>query len=185
MSKLVEIKNYKETRKAYYRNNKEKIDNQSKKYALLHPELIKQNSRRWYEKNKEYIKEKMQVVKESPDFKKKRSSYNKKYREGSKVRLRKYYIENRDKILTRTRNYTYKRNFGITIEEYDRMLKDQNQSCGICKISEKKWRKRFSVDHCHKTGKVRGLLCGKCNSVLGFVSDSTEILSNCINYLNK
>lgn len=52
--------------------------------------------------------------------------------------------------------------------------------CKVCKSKE-----RLHVDHCHKTGKFRGILCAKCNKALGLLNDSTEQLQNMINYLNS
>jgi hypothetical protein len=90
-----------------------------------------------------------------------------------------------------SKNRHLKRKFGITIEEYNSMLKSQNGVCAICKINETSIRVKnnrhidLSIDHCHKTGKVRGLLCFKCNSSLGKFKDSIETLQNAIDYLKK
>lgn len=79
------------------------------------------------------------------------------------------------------------RNFGITKEEYEAMAEAQNHCCAICGTPETAKRGRttlkLAVDHNHKTGKVRGLLCGTCNRKLGvlenesFVAAATEYLS--------
>jgi hypothetical protein len=60
----------------------------------------------------------------------------------------------------------FKRAYGITVEDYETMLANQN---GVCKICNRpcKSGKSLAVDHCHETGKVRGLLCAKCNTNLG------------------
>ena len=80
------------------------------------------------------------------------------------------------------------RNFNITIEDYEQMLKDQNNVCAICGQAETKVYSgkviSLAVDHCHDTGAVRGLLCSKCNTALGGFNDSQEILEKAINYLN-
>ncbi len=76
------------------------------------------------------------------------------------------------------------RKYGITIEEYEQMLKDQNGVCKICKGPDPAG-KDFAVDHCHVTGKVRGLLCQNCNTSLGLMKDSHVNLSNAINYLSQ
>ena len=78
-------------------------------------------------------------------------------------------------------NNHIKQRYGITSDEYLEMLEQQNGVCKIC--HEPSQRKRLSVDHCHDTGKVRGLLCERCNSVLGRVKDSVLILENAANYL--
>lgn len=75
---------------------------------------------------------------------------------------------------------------GITSKEYELMLKEQNGSCKICgKGYEKQRYKRLAVDHCHKTKKVRGLLCYQCNSALGLFYDNSELLGKAIAYLEK
>lgn len=58
--------------------------------------------------------------------------------------------------------------YGLTPEDYDRMLERQDNSCKICKRSCSSG-KKLAVDHCHNTGKVRGLLCASCNTRLGFI----------------
>ena len=67
------------------------------------------------------------------------------------------------------------------------MLEKQNGVCKICgdkeTTSENGVTRRLAVDHCHSTGKVRGLLCGKCNKSLGGFKDSKELLLKVINYL--
>lgn len=79
---------------------------------------------------------------------------------------------------------TIKSRYGITREDYDGMLSSQNYVCAICsKPDNIGW--CLSVDHDHKTGKVRGLLCNSCNHGLGHFRDSPEILIKAANYLGK
>jgi hypothetical protein len=77
----------------------------------------------------------------------------------------------------------YRTRYGITIEDYDRMFKEQNGRCAICK-TDKPIREHFHIDHCHETKKVRGLLCIRCNSGLGSFKDSKKLLWIAMNYLN-
>ena len=82
------------------------------------------------------------------------------------------------------RKYDLKRTYGITLEEYNDMLKSQNNSCKICKSENAGGiHNKFYVDHCHKTGKVRGLLCTGCNLALGVFRDSIEIMLRAIEYI--
>jgi len=74
------------------------------------------------------------------------------------------------------------------LSDYDTMLKNQNGLCGMCKTSKNNTTrsgkvKRFNIDHCHNSGKVRGLLCSFCNSLLGYAKDSIETLESAIRYL--
>ncbi len=81
------------------------------------------------------------------------------------------------------------KNYGITEVQYNLMLKSQNGVCKICKQPEtvKQYGKvrRLSVDHCHKTNKVRGLLCLRCNTLLAHVENRPEILEAIPKYLQK
>ena len=74
--------------------------------------------------------------------------------------------------------YTYK----ISIEEYEKKLKEQNYCCAICNRHQSKFKRKLAVDHDHKTGKVRDLLCAGCNVDVSVVEDRLEIL---LKYLNK
>lgn len=79
--------------------------------------------------------------------------------------------------------------FGLSAEQYNKMIVDQNNLCFICKKPETKTYKgkpyALAVDHCHTTGKIRKLLCHNCNVTLGRVEDNTEILENMIKYLQE
>ncbi len=80
------------------------------------------------------------------------------------------------------------RTYGITSVDYARMLEEQNGVCYICYrkniILKKGMHKgNLCVDHCHDTGRVRGLLCHNCNRALGLLQDSTERLERAIAYL--
>ena len=74
--------------------------------------------------------------------------------------------------------------YKLTVEDYQKLLCDQSYVCALC---HKPWssKKNFDVDHCHKTGKVRGLLCQKCNKGLGHFYDDPELLLMAIDYLSK
>lgn len=80
--------------------------------------------------------------------------------------------------------YRLKKVYGITPEEYRKILVEQNYVCAICFESELHQR-NLAVDHNHKTGKVRGLLCQRCNTLLGLGEDNLGILRNATEYLLK
>jgi hypothetical protein len=77
-----------------------------------------------------------------------------------------------------------KRRFGITLEEYLAMESAQEGLCAICGRPEPSG-KNMAVDHCHKTGKVRGLLCHLCNRSLGGFGDDPEVVRAALTYLLK
>jgi hypothetical protein len=84
------------------------------------------------------------------------------------------------------------RKFGITIQQYNQMLEDQDGVCAICGKPEKTRRRkktddneRLAVDHCHETGKVRGLLCFKCNTAIGSLGDNEDMVRRVVAYLSN
>jgi len=96
---------------------------------------------------------------------------------------RKHYYNNREKELTRHRRYRLLTNYGMTLESYDEMVKLQNGRCLICQDLPKGRWGVLHVDHCHETGKVRGLLCVGCNKALGFLNDNPDLAEALADYL--
>ena len=82
------------------------------------------------------------------------------------------------------RKHNLKRMFGISLEDYDLKLEQQKNVCAICGGLCKSG-KRLAVDHDHKTGKIRDLLCGNCNGGLGKFQDNPELLIKAADYLRK
>lgn len=72
--------------------------------------------------------------------------------------------------------------YGLTQETFNQMLEDQSHQCKVCGVDIDI---SCHVDHCHKTGVVRGLLCHKCNCGLGFFKDKTSLLEKALRYLNE
>ena len=87
------------------------------------------------------------------------------------------------------KNIKLKRAYGITLDEYEKLLSKQDKKCAICGIDNNgKYRNKpraFAVDHCHTTGKIRGLLCSDCNTGIGLLKDNINFLQSAIKYLNK
>lgn len=79
-------------------------------------------------------------------------------------------------------NSRYKQ-YNLTEEDYNLLYSLQEGKCKICGISQFKLKTKLAVDHCHKTGKVRGLLCTKCNLGLGYFNDNYLILEKATEYL--
>lgn len=115
----------------------------------------------------------------------------KKYRKEHIKEMKKYKINMILKNPLYYRNSQLKSLFGITIEQYQKLRKKQNDVCAICGKKETVFDKRInqvrslSVDHCHKTGKVRGLLCQNCNTAIGRWKDDIKIMKKAIKYLEK
>lgn len=94
-------------------------------------------------------------------------------------------IKNIEKRLVSERRQNLKK-YGVTPEFYDELLESQNGKCAICESSDPSGRgTRFHLDHNHETGKVRGLLCSKCNTGIGLLKDSKEIIRKALIYLEK
>jgi len=131
-----------------------------------------------------------------PKVKKRKADKIKEYRKNPKVK--KYFAkkqkewrdkpENKKKVqkrnlkphkMKRKAELHLLRKYELTLDDYNKILSKQNNKCAICKIKMEK----PNVDHCHKTGIVRGILCAPCNKGLGNFKDNIEYLKEAINYL--
>ena len=99
---------------------------------------------------------------------------------------RRYRKTDKGKKVTRNTNL---KKYGLTADEYDRMHKDHKGVCAICKQPETKKNQygvmKLAVDHCHDTGKIRGLLCMCCNRALGLLKENENTISCLANYVAK
>jgi hypothetical protein len=75
--------------------------------------------------------------------------------------------------------------YNITEQDYNLLYKLQDGECAICKTSQFKLKTKLAVDHCHKTGKVRGLLCSSCNCALGLLKDNKHVIQEALKYLKN
>ena len=89
----------------------------------------------------------------------------------------------------RTAHHDLWKHYKVTLDWYEETLAKQNGVCAICKQEEfsviRNKKIKLSVDHSHESGKIRGLLCTKCNRGLGLFKDSKELLINAIKYLGE
>jgi hypothetical protein len=83
------------------------------------------------------------------------------------------------------KKYKWKFNFNLTPEDYNKMFEDQHGCCAVCKRHQCNFTRRLCVDHCHITGKVRGLLCGGCNTAQGLLKEDIDIIDSLKEYINK
>ena len=136
-----------------------------------------ENKSKWVERQAD-----TEVKKRKNDSRREKYKNDPEYRERAKQQARE---SNRRNPATKIAQHLAE--FGITIDEYDRMLEKQEYKCAICGgIGDVRNRYRMlSVDHDHKTGKVRGLLCFKCNFLLGNARDDVSILQKAIDYLEE
>lgn len=99
---------------------------------------------------------------------------------------KKWVKENPDKAYRSRRNTCLKRNYNITLQEYESLLVAQNHSCAICKTKSPGGRGGiFVVDHCHKTNVVRKLLCTKCNCAIGLLNEDPKLFEAAKNYIKE
>lgn len=84
---------------------------------------------------------------------------------------RRYRTENLARVATAKRAWYFRSRYGITLEDRERMLEAQSYACAMCGAALVGGRQTH-VDHCHVSGVVRGILCLRCNTVLGFVEDA-------------
>ena len=108
--------------------------------------------------------------------------------------LTSYRLANREKILKR-KNIWKKKNpdkvksaslmsdYGINLNEYNNLLLKQKYCCAICEANQATLTLALAVDHCHKTNKIRGLLCQRCNRAIGLFNDDAKYLKAAIAYL--
>ena len=122
-----------------------------------------------------------------------------KFKEKERIRKQRYYKNNSKSIREKVANYNklnsekrrlvvkkswIKCKYGIVYEDYLSMHREQDYKCKICKRHADEFKKGLVVDHNHKTGKVRALLCTNCNSQL-HVLENKELYDKYMNYLNS
>jgi hypothetical protein len=107
-----------------------------------------------------------------------------KYRKKNPEIYRKASLKNWHSLDAEKRQARWIKRYGITANDYKQLLEKQ---ASVCKICQKPCSSRqfLSVDHCHKTGKVRGLLCVKCNTALGMLDDNIQHFETAIKYLKS
>ena len=126
-------------------------------------------SQEYYQRTKEAHKERNRKWREKN--RERRKTYQKEYHERNKNKARQYGWE-----------YQLRTQYSITKEDYETILSSQIGCCAICKG---KCTRRFAVDHDHNTGKIRGLLCNKCNRGLGLFLDNPNYLEAAAKYIKQ
>lgn len=144
--------------KGEYKTSQQKRDAQAR-YRDRHRDKIREKARLKREENREVYK-----------------AYHQNYY---------FTIEKNNPTTIERKNNTRRINkYGVTPEKYQEMLDEQSHVCAICGGTNPDGRQLF-IDHCHKTNKVRGLLCTTCNSGIGYLDDSPEMLRRAWQYLCK
>lgn len=171
-----------EYKREHYQENKEELKKKHKAYRDKPEVKAKSKIRRkkYYQENKQEIARKNKIIRGGDN----KESYNqsqKKYREN-----------NPEKVLC----YRLRNAYGIDLQEYTRMYEEQGKKCTVCcdelvhgldcmSKSDPNWIRRAIVDHCHTTGKVRDLICTRCNTALGLLREDIKIFKGAIKYIKK
>ena len=153
-----------------YKNKEDANRRRNERYAALSPEEKAAKNKAHYEQTKNWYKERRQQRTDrereryntDPEFRAKRCA---------------------DKAANRDRSKEYarevRRQYGITIEDVQKMTEAQENKCAICQETMTK----PHVDHCHKSGRVRAILCAACNKGLGCFKDNALLLESAMHYI--
>lgn len=104
-------------------------------------------------------------------------------RDAERARVRKYHAENRERLNEYARWQRFQRKYGVSKDQYVVMLASQEHQCKICDrplINQG----RVCIDHSHKTNKVRGILCDRCNRGIGLLQDNPTVLNKAAQYIS-
>ena len=146
----------------------------------------------WREANPEKMKAAHQRW--NATHKEQNAQTHREYRQKNQDRVRgwkdDWYEKHPERKKSIDRNTYFKRKYGITLEEYERMKQERNNKCDICgnecnKTSVNGKRIEPCVDHNHKTNELRGMLCSRCNRTLGLVGEEERLLTKMIAYLTR
>jgi hypothetical protein len=115
-------------------------------------------------------------------------AYTYEWRANNRDRLNASVKERFSKNRGQQKHYQLKYKYGLSIEEYEAALQKQAGVCAICGCMETEKHqngtvKKLNVDHNHETGQVRGLLCSRCNRVIGYTKENKELLKSIVDYL--
>jgi len=118
-----------------------------------------------------------------------RSKWSKEKKAYNLARVKRWEIANKEQRNKKRLINSRKHDYGVTEEQYNEMLASQDNKCAICKNEETAMKNGrvlpLAVDHDHKTGLIRGLVCLRCNHGLGAFKDDIVRLESAINYLRK
>lgn len=156
--KLVHLGNCRDCHNAKQRQN-----------YLANHEQRKQKLRDYHELNREAMNEQSRI-----------------YYLNNKDKAQAYYQENKEELAKKDWARGIYRRYGLTVEEYNNLSEQQNHVCVICQKSANAANSdKLHIDHCHVTGKVRGLLCTNCNNALGRAKEDPRILRAAAEYIES
>jgi integrase len=172
-------------RRAYYEANKELCLARSKAYYEANKDKQKEYAKQYYLANKAKMRDRYVANKDEIN------AHRKTYREANQDRIKAYRDNNREKLNAKERT-RYRRQYDLTDAEYSKMIAACKGRCPCCKSP---FTTMFGtcatpcIDHWHEIGKtkkgIRGIICNRCNLLLGYAHDSVKILRACANYLEQ
>jgi Recombination endonuclease VII len=176
------------SRRRYRETHKEQIKAAARRYRETHKDEISEHARRYHESHKEEIRKARRRYREThkEEIKAAQRRYRETHKEQISERARHKWQtdpDHREKHRVRNRlaqrRMVFRKVYGISWADYEAMFERQGGACAICKRTGL----TLCVDHCHLTGEVRGLLCIRCNSAIGFCSDDPALLLAAAAYL--
>lgn len=176
----------KEYKHLWYLKNKDRIKEQKREYNRTHKEQNNESKRKYKLRNKEKLKEdnKQYYLRNKTRILERSHKYMKNNRLAATERTRKYRLNHPQSTQEAQRRKVLKQ-YGITEDEYDIILFEQEDKCAICGKHKNDFEQSLCIDHIHETGEIRGLLCKQCNLGLGNFKDNVEVLQSAIKYCNS
>lgn len=170
--------------KAYREKNIEKVKQSNKEYSEKNKESLKEKNKEWRARNKEKRQEYSREY--NLKNKERRKEWFNDWKQKNPERLKELKKKSAEKNRLIERERKLKKFYNMSLEEFNLLSERQNHKCTICKKDaalEKN--KNLVVDHCHRTGKVRSLLCDRCNRTMGSLEENIEILESMIKYIRE
>ena len=149
----------------------------SAEWKRSHPEKVKEYAADWRKRNPEKMKrwDREQYLKDPKAWNARQAAYSRRWK-----------AENPERHERQRRERWLRMKYGIDVADYERLLAQQGGVCAICKGHQSgKQRRYLAVDHCHSTGRVRGLLCDRCNLTVGRYEDDPELFDATAAYLRR
>lgn len=155
-------------------------------YRRQHREELRKKQRLYYQQNREEVLARARTRPKDGRDREKRKAWRKKVyaenREAIKEQRKVFRKNNPELVKAYARRSTLKRRYGLTEGEYHSMLAGQDNACAICE-SKFDGERIPAVDHCHRTGKVRAILCRSCNSAIALLGEDPKRMSRAIEYV--
>ena len=187
-----------------YRNkNLEKVREKNRKWYHAHKENLnkakrqknaartedekntqRQKKREYYWANRERIREQQRLRYACPEERKRIRAVRQKWRERNIERVHAYEKATRARRKVLLHAESLKRHYGLSLQQYNAFLRRQHNVCAICGNTNRSgW--RLAVDHDHHTGRIRALLCHKCNLALGYLNEDPKLAQKLLRYMQQ